>query len=334
MPYYTFSDYPNREYDTSKKCLYHGAFLMGRSVKIKMLAVEAKHEEQLRQQVFKEFPELINHDFDFYDITPNIVDNLGVIKRRVDLEDFSNIVRLFSEKNIYMAEVTTKYSFSKCLDVNTGIFRFVFDQVSKGDMKKNPEIKASIIKKILNYLSRVEDFGVLSFIADEFFKKPLEVFTEQDYKRISVLPDYLLKSSMETVGQSLNTYLLEQKLATIPKKKGVKLLNPQDIQLSYYRLKSYLAPSVGEEQVEHDIPLEPLMYIDYNDICHLIHVYEDLVSKGYNLEKDILLAMINYIARTNYKIDVHTFGPQDFLALIVQGFMKDNGPEQRSPKVA
>jgi hypothetical protein len=298
-----------------------------------MLAVEAKHEEQLRQQVFKEFPELINHDFDFYDITPNIVDNLGVIKRRVDLEDFSNIVRLFSEKNIYMAEVTTKCSFSKCLDVNTGIFRFVFDQVSKGDMKKNPEIKASIIKKILNYLSRVEDFGVLSFIADEFFKKPLEVFTEQDYKRISVLPDYLLKSSMETVGQSLNTYLLEQKLATIPKKKGVKLLNPQDIQLSYYRLKSYLAPSVGEEQVEHDIPLEPLMYIDYKDICHLIHVYEDLVADGCPIDKNFILAMLIYISDNEYKIDVHTFGPKDAMVVVFKYFTEQNAPKQ-GPKVA
>ncbi len=332
LPAQQFVSYPNREiYVTPQQ---KAALLLNKRTTFERAVLESHYISMTRQKIIGAFPEFLSHNFNYDSLKPTIFSNLKYIKSHADEEDFVKIVELFCDKREVTNFTKEEQSFSEEIQTTPEIFRFVFDKVSSGDMTSNIEAKVSKMRSILKNLTRVYFIDVLSFLSKGLFYKRLEDLTEQDYKRISLLPDYLLKSDNDNMGNNLQTYLFEQELSTYQKKDGIKLLTPQEIELSYYKLKSYLAkPDEEGHLVSPTIPLEPLMYIDYNDICHLIQVYESLVEQGIKLEKIIILAMINYISTAEYKINVHTFGPQDFLALIVQGFTEQNTPKQ-GPKVA
>ncbi len=303
---------------------------------------ESEFIKKFREKTIKEFPSLNHAIFHFSKINENCLLNIKFIEDIVGKDDLTYVVRLFSDEdqdyrltdelrisngnfiiNNQPFTIKKKYTFSTALLTSYSTFINIYHNIN-GDFVNRPEETAKKMRNIIKYVSRVNGYKTLSAIAIRIFGTPIELFKEEDYKKFLTLPDYILNSNLRYLDRNIEMYRFELQLASIPKREGVKLLNPEEVRLSYDRLVSFMGS-------EEEIKLEPLLYIDYSDIAHLVYTYYLLPEDQQSfIPKQTVLAIINYIASTNYKIDVHTFDTMEFIKLSFQELSRLTQQNQES----
>ena len=279
------------------------------------------------------FPNSIRMASKFYKMKNTNKDNLLFIKNMALESDIEKILIIFSDEKPSDLVGNEQYELSSILGASPDVFKHVY-KVVNGDFINNPVKTAKDMRKILEIIYVVENVQILNEISFLAFGVPLDNLKPEDYLKFQKLPIYLLTSTEKNLVDNIRAYRLEQKLSTIPKKDGVKLLNASEVLLSYNRLTAFLIE--GEEpniqaELTSNVNLETLLYIDYVDICHLIKTYKELPDEQKSfMPKQTVLAIINYIASTGYKIDVHTFDTMEFLKLSFQELSRLTQQNQES----